>query len=57
MLNAEPPPASANQEENLAHIIGSGPIGAATLAELATAIVLAIWLVFYLFIFAPRNLP
>jgi hypothetical protein len=42
MLYAEPPPASANQEENLAHIIGSGPIGDATLPELATAIVLAI---------------
>jgi hypothetical protein len=57
MLNAEPPPASANHEENLEHIVASGPIGAATLAGLATAIVLAIWLAFYLFIFAPRNLP
>jgi hypothetical protein len=56
MLNAEPP-ASANQDEEVARIVASGPSGAAILAGLATAIVLAIWLAFYLFVFAPRSLP
>ena len=56
MLNAEPPTV-ANEEEKLAQIVASGPIGAAVLAGLATAMVLAIWLGFYLLIFAPRSLP
>ena len=56
MLNAEPP-AVPNEKEKLAHIVASGPIGAAVLAGLSTAIVLAIWLGFYLLIFAPRSLP
>ena len=56
MLNAEPP-AVRNEKEKLAQIVASGPIGAAVLAGLSTAIVLAIWFCFYLFVFAPRSLP
>jgi asparagine N-glycosylation enzyme membrane subunit Stt3 len=56
MLNADPPTAT-NEEAKLARIVASGPVGAAVLAGLATAIVLAIWVGFYLLVFVPRSLP
>jgi hypothetical protein len=47
MLNSEP---SADNEV----IPPASPRGAAALAGIATAIVVAIWFVFYLFVFVPR---
>jgi asparagine N-glycosylation enzyme membrane subunit Stt3 len=57
MLNSEPPLTHADQEEAIAEAAASGPIGAALLAGLATAAVLAMWLAFYFFVFVPRSLP
>jgi hypothetical protein len=57
MLNSEPPLTGANKDEAVARIVASGPLGAASLAGLATAVVLAIWLGFYLLVFIPRSLP
>lgn len=36
-------------------IVRSGPRGALVLAGIATAVVVAIWLAFYLFVFSPRS--
>jgi hypothetical protein len=35
-------------------ILRSGPTGAAVLAGIATAIVVALWFAFYLLVFVPR---
>ena len=46
--------ASVQQEAAVNAISQSGARGALVLAGLATAVVVAIWLVFYLLIFVPR---
>jgi hypothetical protein len=56
MLNAELPPERANREERLPPTVAA-PIGAAALAGVATAIVLAMWFAFYFLVFTPRSLP
>jgi|307.fasta_scaffold06263_3 asparagine N-glycosylation enzyme membrane subunit Stt3 len=56
MLNSEPP-TSENQDDAVARVVTSGPIGAAALAGLATAIMVAIWLGFYFLVFVPRSVP
>ena len=38
-------------------IIESGARGAVALAGIATAIVIAVWFAFYLFVFVPRATP
>jgi len=55
MLNSEPviPDGEAPQMDAGA-IMRSGAKGAVVLAGLATAIVVAIWLAFYLLVFLPR---
>ncbi len=57
MLNSEPPSTSADRDEAVAEIVASGPIGAALLAGLTTAAVLAMWLAFYVLVFVPRSHP
>jgi hypothetical protein len=58
MINSDPagdaPPAS--QDESVDVILRSGAQGAALLAGLATAVVIALWIAFYLFVFAPRAI-
>jgi hypothetical protein len=54
MINS---PTSTNDSEGLDRARGSGPLGAAALAGIATAIVVAIWFAFYLFVFIPRAVP
>ena len=62
MINADPAighgDASAQQDDvqggDVNAILRSGARGAVVLAGLATAIVVAIWFVFYLLIFVPR---
>ena len=56
MLNSEPP-TSENQDDAVARVVTSGPICAAALAGLATAIMVAIWLGFYFLVFVPRSVP
>lgn len=55
MLNSEPP-THETQDDAVARVVAT-PIGAAALAGLATAIVVAIWLGFYFLVFVPRSVP
>jgi hypothetical protein len=48
--------AGTRQEAALTGILKSGATGAVVLAGLATAVVVAIWLAFYLLVFVPRAL-
>jgi hypothetical protein len=61
MINSEPTSgesdAGTQQDAAVNAILGSGARGAAVLAGLATAIVVAIWFAFYLFVFVPRAIP
>jgi hypothetical protein len=57
MLNSDPIPddsAALQDDAALNAILRSGAIGAVVLAGLATAVVIAIWFVFYLAVFLPR---
>ena len=56
MINSEPETGGdANaQDAEVSAILRSGARGAVVLAGLATAIVVATWIVFYLLVFVPR---
>ena len=56
MLNSSPLRATSPDAEDDAidAIVRSGPRGALTIAGIATAIVIALWFAFYLFVFSPR---
>ena len=57
MLNSDPiqdDGALPQDDAALNAILRSGAVGAVVLAGLATAIVIAIWFVFYLAVFLPR---
>jgi hypothetical protein len=54
MLNSDPG-TSGDQQEAVDGIVGSGALGAVVLAGIATAIVVGLWLAFYLFVFMPRG--
>lgn len=60
MLNSDPAPghgdASTQQNADATTILRSGARGAVVLAGLATAVVVAIWFAFYLFVFMPRAI-
>jgi hypothetical protein len=58
MLNSDPAAEQpdARQDAAVEAILRSGAKGAVALAGLATAIVVAIWIVFYLFVFLPRAI-
>ena len=55
MINSDPPDAHAASDESVERIVAGGPGGALTLAGIATACVVAMWLAFYLFVFLPRG--
>ena len=48
-------PAVADEDRRVDEIVGSGPAGAFAVAGVATAIVVAIWLVFYFAVYLPRG--
>jgi len=54
MINSTP---GEPEEQAVDAIVRQGPTGAVMLAGIATLIVVAIWFVFYLFVFSPRVLP
>lgn len=54
MINSEPP-AETSRDGRVEGIVAAGPHGALTLAAIATACVVAIWLAFYLFVFLARG--
>jgi hypothetical protein len=47
----EPP----SDDEAVEAIVRAGPNGAIAVAGIATAIVVALWFAFYLFVFLPRS--
>jgi hypothetical protein len=47
--------ASFGSREELQRIVAAGPHGALALAGVAVAVLLAIWLAFFLFVFLPRG--
>ena len=51
---SEPPGAEQNQAMVDA-VLRQGPTGAIALAGVAVAIVVAIWIAFYFFVFVPRG--
>ena len=55
MINSSPPRSSASEDEAVDAIVRSGPGGAVAVAGIATAIVIALWLAFYLLVFLPRS--
>ena len=48
-------PAEAPDDATVDTIVAQGPRGAVTVAAIATAVVLLIWFLFYLFVFVPRS--
>jgi|HubBroStandDraft_5_1064220.scaffolds.fasta_scaffold1558463_2 hypothetical protein len=58
MLNSAPRPHQADPgHDELETVVRRGPGGAIAVAGIATAVVLAIWLGFYLFVFLPQSAP
>ena len=55
MFNSDPPQLLTPDERAVERVVAAGPRGALTLAGIATAIVVALWLAFYLFVFLPRG--
>jgi hypothetical protein len=57
MLNSSPPAErdEATEHDTVTGIVRAGPLGALAVAGIATAIVLATWFAFYLFVFLPRG--
>ncbi len=57
MINSPPPQATTlgSDEERVDAIVRSGPGGAVAVAGVATAVVIALWFAFYLFVFLPRS--
>jgi hypothetical protein len=55
MINSDPVVSPDTQNETAVNaILNSGATGGVVLAGLATAVVVAIWLAFYLLVFVPR---
>jgi hypothetical protein len=52
MINSGP---DASPDDEVDTIVAAGAQGAIVLAGIATAIVIAIWLAFYYFVFLPRG--
>jgi hypothetical protein len=49
--SSDPP---ASQSDSVDAIVRAGPRGAVAVAGIATAVVIALWFAFYLFVFLPR---
>lgn len=54
MINSEPDPAP--DDDRVDAIVRAGPRGTIVVASIATAIVMAIWFAFYVWVFLPRGL-
>jgi len=56
MINSSSPQSTSNTEQEAVDtIVSSGPSGVVAVAGIATAIVIALWFAFYLFVFLPRS--
>jgi hypothetical protein len=58
MINSSPPEVTklGSEEERIDAIVRCGPGGAVAVAGVATAVVIALWIAFYLFVFLPRSI-
>ena len=56
MINSDPDEPNAQRDPAVNASLRSGAKGAVALAGLATAIVVGIWLAFYLLVFVPRAI-
>ncbi len=56
MINTDlPEPTENTADDRVNRIVAAGPGGALTVAGIATALVVAMWFAFYLFVFLPRG--
>jgi hypothetical protein len=56
MINSSAPPTSEEDEQqSVDTIVRAGPRGAIAVAAVATAVVVALWFGFYLWVFLPRS--
>ncbi|MDL2398415.1 hypothetical protein [Rhizobium mayense] len=56
MINSDPPVDDASSlDEQVEAIVAAGPHGAIALAGITTALVVIMWLLFYLLVFVPRG--
>ena len=55
MINSDPSLPHAPDDNAVERIVARGPGGALVLAGITTALVVAMWLAFYLFVFLPRG--
>ncbi|MEM5295320.1 hypothetical protein AB3X96_02870 [Paraburkholderia sp. BR13439] len=52
----DPPSAAPPTDDEVEHVVASGPRGAIALAGVAAVIVMLIWFAFYFFAFLPRGI-
>jgi hypothetical protein len=55
MTDPVPIPPHDPEEDAVARIVAAGPTGTIAVTGIATIIVVAIWLAFYLLVFVPRG--
>lgn len=56
MINTDlPDQIDSTAQNRVDRIVAAGPGGALVLAGIATAVVVALWFAFYLFVFLPRG--
>jgi hypothetical protein len=55
MINSDESSGTSIRDERVEQIVAAGPRGAIALAGIATAVVMALWLAFYFFVFLPRG--
>jgi len=55
MDDTDNPSAAPPSDEEVERVVAAGPHGAIAVAGVATLIVMAIWVGFYIFIFLPRG--
>lgn len=54
-IDREPVGADADDQARIDAVVARGPSGAFAVAGLATSVVVAIWLAFYVFAYLPRG--
>ncbi|MGF6243092.1 MULTISPECIES: hypothetical protein [Paraburkholderia] len=56
MDDKDSPSAAPPSDDEVERVVAAGPHGAIAVAGVATLIVMAIWVGFYLFVFLPRGI-
>jgi len=55
IISQDSPSSPETEDARIDEIVRSGPRGAVVVAGIATAIVIALWFVFYFMVFLPRG--